>query len=186
MRYSFEGEARDEREAHTAMLAGVLLILFGIYAMLAIPFRSYVQPLIVMSVIPFGLIGAVIGHLIEGHPLSMLSNFGMLALSGVVVNDSLVLVDFINRKLKEESLSVFDAVHIAGASRFRPILLTSITTFAGLYPLLQMKSTQAQILIPMAISLGYGILFATIITLFLVPINYMILEDIKSLYRKEK
>ncbi len=186
MRYSFEGEARDEREANTAMLAGTLLIIFGIYAMLAIPFRSYVQPLIVMSVIPFGLIGAVIGHLIEGHTLSMLSNFGMLALSGVVVNDSLVLVDFINRKVKEEGVSLFEAVHNAGAARFRPILLTSITTFAGLYPLLQLKSTQAQILIPMAISLGYGILFATAITLFLVPINYLILEDIKSLYRKEK
>lgn len=186
MRYSFEGEARDEREANSAMIAGILLIVFGIYAMLAIPFRSYVQPLIVMSVIPFGLIGAVIGHLIEGHSLSMLSNFGMLALSGVVVNDSLVLVDFINRRVKREGVSVFDAVRNAGAARFRPILLTSITTFAGLYPLLQLKSTQAQILIPMAISLGYGILFATVITLFLVPINYLILEDIKSLYRKEK
>ncbi|MCF6312482.1 MAG: efflux RND transporter permease subunit [Verrucomicrobiales bacterium] len=184
MRYSFEGEARDEREANTAMLAGILLIVFGIYAMLAIPFRSYVQPLIVMSVIPFGLIGAVLGHLIEGHSLSKLSEFGMLALSGVVVNDSLVLVDFINRKVKEEGLSVFAAVQIAGTARFRAILLTSITTFAGLYPLLQLKSTQAQILIPMAISLGYGILFATIITLFLVPINYLILEDIKSLYQQ--
>jgi multidrug efflux pump subunit AcrB len=186
MRYSFEGEARDEREANSAMIAGILLIVFGIYAMLAIPFRSYVQPLIVMSVIPFGLIGAVVGHLIEGHSLSMLSNFGMLALSGVVVNDSLVLVDFINRKVKREGVSIFDAVHTAGAARFRAILLTSITTFAGLYPLLQLKSTQAQILIPMAISLGYGILFATVITLFLVPINYLILEDIKSLYREEK
>ncbi|NOX98790.1 MAG: efflux RND transporter permease subunit, partial [Verrucomicrobia bacterium] len=186
MRYSFEGEARDEREANSAMIAGIFLIVFGIYALLAIPFRSYVQPLIVMSVIPFGLIGAVLGHLIEGHNLSKLSEFGMLALSGVVVNDSLVLVDFINRKVKQEGLSVFEAVHIAGASRFRPILLTSLTTFAGLYPLLQLKSTQSQILIPMAISLGYGILFATLITLFLVPINYLILEDIKSLYRKEK
>ena len=185
MRYSFEGEARDERESNSAMIAGVLLIVFGIYAMLAIPFRSYVQPLIVMSVIPFGLIGAVLGHLIEGQSLSMLSLFGMMALSGVVVNDSLVLVDFINRKVKQDGLTIFEAVHIAGASRFRPILLTSITTFAGLYPLLQLKSTQAQILIPMAVSLGYGILFATVITLFLVPINYLILEDIKSLYRKD-
>ncbi len=185
MRYSFEGEARDEREARSTMLAGLVLIVFGIYAMLAIPFRSYTQPLIVMSVIPFGFIGAVIGHLIEGHTLSMLSNFGMLALSGVVVNDSLVLVDFINRKVKREGVPVLDAVRTAGAARFRPILLTSVTTFAGLYPLLQLKSTQAQSLIPMAISLGYGILFATLITLFLVPINYLVLEDIKSLYRKE-
>ena len=178
MRYSFEGEARDEREANQAKWAGFALIIFGIYAMLAIPFRSYVQPLMVMLVIPFGLIGAVIGHLIEGQPLSMLSQFGMLALSGVVVNDSLVLVDFINRKIRNGE-GTYDAVHFAGAARFRPIILTSITTFAGLYPLLTLESTQAQVLIPMAISLGYGILFATLITLFLVPVSYLILEDLK-------
>lgn len=178
MSYSFEGEARDEREAQQAEFAGILLIVFGIYAMLAIPFRSYSQPLMVMLVIPFGLIGAVLGHIIEGMPLSKLSEFGMLALSGVVVNDSLVLVDFINRKVRE-GVPLFEAVRTAGAARFRPILLTSITTFAGLFPLLRLESTQAQVLIPMAISLGYGVLFATFITLLLVPVSYLVLEDIK-------
>lgn len=183
MRYSFEGEGREQREANRSLMISYLLVLFGIYVLLAIPFRSYIQPLMVMLVIPFGLIGAVIGHLIEGHPLSMLSQFGMLALAGVVVNDSLVLVDFINRRVREGH-RIFDAVRTAGAARFRPILLTSITTFAGLYPLLQLESTQAQVLIPMAISLGYGILFATLITLMLVPVCYLILEDLKAIYTK--
>ncbi|MCB1087089.1 MAG: efflux RND transporter permease subunit [Verrucomicrobiae bacterium] len=178
MSYSFEGEAKDEREAEQAEWAGTILIVFGIYAMLAIPFRSYTQPLMVMLAIPYGLIGAVIGHLIEGMPLSKLSEFGMLALSGVVVNDSLVLVDFINRKVRE-GVKVFDAVRSAGAARFRPIFLTSITTFGGLYPLLSLESTQAKVLIPMAVSLAYGVMFATFITLFLVPVSYLILEDLK-------
>ncbi len=191
MNFSFEGEARDERENSGGIYIGFGLIIFGIYAMLAIPFRSYVQPLLVMAVIPYGLIGAVIGHLIEdylkrdgmGMPLSFLSYFGMLALSGVVVNDSLVLVDYINRRRKAGD-SVFDAVSKAGAARFRAIVLTSVTTFAGLFPLIRMESTQAQFLIPMAVSLGYGILFATVITLFLVPINYLILNDIGEGFRR--
>ncbi|MEM7699162.1 MAG: efflux RND transporter permease subunit, partial [Verrucomicrobiota bacterium] len=132
-------------------------------------------------------IGAVGGHFIEdvlkqgttGMPLSMLSFFGMLALTGVVVNDSLVLVDYINRQ-RRSGVGLFKAVSSAGAARFRAITLTSLTTFAGLFPLIRMEATQAQFLIPMAVSLGYGIVFATLITLFLVPINYLILEDIKS------
>lgn len=183
--YSFEGEARDERENSYSMYIGGALIIFGIYAMLAIPFRSYLQPLVVMSVIPFGLIGAVLGHLLEdylkqrtgGMPLSFLSYFGMLALSGVVVNDSLVLVDYINRRRKAGD-TLIEAVSGAGAARFRAIILTSATTFAGLFPLIRMQATQAQFLIPMAVSLGYGIIFATLITLFFVPINYLIMEDI--------
>ncbi len=186
IKWSFEGEAREQRESAEATRSGWILILFGIYVMLAIPFRSYIQPLIVMSVIPFGLIGAVVGHLLEGLPLSYLSYFGMLALAGVAVNDSLVLVDYINSRVKE-GVSVFDAVSGAGAARFRAIILTSLTTFAGLYPLISMTSTQAQFLIPMADSLGYGILFATVITLFLVPINYLILDDLKLIFSvKEK
>lgn len=189
--FSFEGEAREERENSGGIWIGALLIVFGIYAMLAIPFRSYIQPLMVMAVIPYGLIGAVAGHLIEdflkadsgGMPLSFLSYFGMLALSGVVVNDSLVLVDYINRRRKAGD-GVFEAVSTAGAARFRAIILTSATTFAGLFPLIRMEATQAQFLIPMAVSLGYGILFATVITLFLVPINYLILHDIGQLFRK--
>jgi len=189
--YSFEGEARDERENEGGMWLGAMLITFGIYAMLAIPFRSYVQPLMVMAVIPYGLIGAVAGHIIEdffkrdigGMPISFMSYFGMLALSGVVVNDSLVLVDYINRRRKAGD-SVFVAVSAAGAARFRAIILTSATTFAGLIPLIRMEATQAQFLIPMAVSLGYGILFATTITLFLVPINYLILNDLSNLGAK--
>jgi len=185
MTYGFEGEAKEERENSGGMWLGMALIVFGIYAMLAIPFRSYTQPLIVMSVIPYGLIGAVLGHMIEdfikrdssGMPLSFLSYFGMLALSGVVVNDSLVLVDYINRR-RRAGATVFEAVSSAGAARFRAIILTSATTFAGLFPLIRMQATQAQFLIPMAVSLGYGILFATVITLFLVPINYLIMDDI--------
>ncbi|MFV1994276.1 MAG: efflux RND transporter permease subunit, partial [Verrucomicrobiales bacterium] len=183
MSYSFEGEAREARESAGAARLGWVIILFGIYAMLAIPFRSYVQPLIVMSVIPFGLIGAVIGHVIEGLPLSFLSYFGMLALAGVVVNDSLVLVDYINRQ-RRAGVPLVEAVSGAGAGRFRAIILTSLTTFAGLYPLISMTSTQSQFLIPMAVSLGYGILFATVITLFLVPTNYLVLEDVKGLLRR--
>jgi len=135
-----------------------------------------------MSVIPFGLMGAVLGHMVMGMPLSIMSIFGMLALSGVVVNDSLVMVDYINRRSKTKN-EIIDAVRSAGSARFRPILLTSLTTFAGLIPLLFEKSTQAQFLIPMAVSLGFGILFATLITLFLVPINYLVLEDIKDVIR---
>ena len=188
--FTFEGEAKDARENSGGIMIGALIIVFGIYAMLAIPFRSYVQPLMVMAVIPYGLIGAVGGHIIEnilksdtgGMPLSFLSYFGMLALSGVVVNDSLVLVDYINRR-RAKGDSVFTAVSTAGAARFRAIVLTSATTFAGLFPLIRMEATQAQFLIPMAVSLGYGIIFATLITLFLVPINFMILDDIGNLFR---
>ncbi len=179
--YSFEGEAKEARENSETTIVGGILLIFGIYTMLAIPFRSYIQPLIVMSVIPFGLIGAVLGHVIHGMSLSMLSFFGMLALAGVVVNDSLVLVDYINRRVAE-GMPTFKAAFQGGGARFRAIILTSVTTFAGLYPLITLKSTQAQFLIPMAVSLGYGVLFATFITLLLVPINYLILDDIKRLF----
>ena len=149
-----------------------------IYVLLAIPFRSYLQPLIVMSAIPFGFIGAIWGHVLMGSNLTILSGFGIVALTGVVVNDSLVMVDFINRA-RAEGLSLMQAVREAGVSRFRPIILTSLTTFAGLTPLLLERSLQAQFLIPMAISLAFGVLFATLITLILVPVLYTILEDVK-------
>ena len=182
---SFEmaGEARDQKDSKQGLILGGTALAFLIYILLAIPFKSYSQPLIVMSVIPFGLVGAVIGHWIMGVDLTLLSFMGMLALSGVVVNDSLVLVDYTNRKRKE-GMNIKQAVFESGGRRFRPVLLTSLTTFAGLMPLLFEKSTQAQFLIPMAISLGFGILFATIITLFLVPLNYLILEDIKRYFRR--
>jgi len=176
MQFTLEGEAREQRESFGSVWLGSVFVLFSIYAMLAIPFRSYLQPLIVMSVIPFGLGGAIMGHIIMGQNLSIMSVFGMLALSGVVVNDSLVLVDYINRKRKA-GMDLIQAVRTAGVARFRAIMLTSFTTFAGLIPIMWEKSTQAQFLIPMAISLGWGILFATFITLLLVPINYLLLED---------
>ena len=145
--------------------------------MLAIPFRSYVQPLIVMVSIPFGIIGAVIGHLVMGYSLSILSMFGIVALSGVVVNDSLILIDFANRGVRERGLSHRQAVLEAAIRRFRPIMLTTLTTFGGLAPMIFETSMQARFLIPMAISLGFGILFATLITLFIVPALYLITED---------
>ena len=186
VQYSFEGEAKEERESFDGLFTGAIFALFGIYSLLAIPFRSYIQPFIVMSVIPFGLVGAILGHMIMRLPLSIFSIFGMLALSGVVVNDSLVLVDFINRK-RRNGVDIMEAVKTSGAARFRAILLTSLTTFAGLTPLLLEKSTQAQFLIPMAVSLGFGVLFATFVTLILVPVNYLLLDDILKItsFKKE-
>lgn len=177
--HSLEGEAKEQRESFGSLAWGMLFVFFVIYALLAIPFKSYIQPLIVMSVIPFGLIGAFIGHWIMGMDLTLFSLLGMLALIGVVVNDSLVLVDFINKK-RDEGFSIANAVLTAGAARFRPVMLTSLTTFIGLMPLLFEESTQAQFLIPMAISLGFGILFATFITLLLVPVNYLVVERLKG------
>jgi multidrug efflux pump subunit AcrB len=178
--FSLEGEAREQRESFGSLGYGLLFVLFVIYALLAIPFRSYIQPLIVMSVIPFGAAGAMLGHMIMGMNLTIMSLMGMLALTGVVVNDSLVLVDYINKR-RAEGMPLMEAVSTAGIARLRPVLLTSLTTFAGLTPLIFEKSTQAQFLIPMAVSLGFGILFATFVTLVLVPINYLVLEDIRRL-----
>jgi len=177
--YTLEGEAREQKESFDSMFYGLLFVFFIIYCLLAIPFKSYLQPIIVMSVIPFGAIGAVIGHWIMGMNLTIMSLLGLMALIGVVVNDSLVLVDFINKK-KLEGKAIAEAVLIAGQSRFRPVMLTSLTTFIGLMPLLFEKATQAQFLIPMAVSLGFGIIFATFITLVLVPTNYLLVEDLKN------
>ena len=180
--YSFEGEAKEQRESFASLQWGMVVILFVIYVLLALPLKSYVQPLIVMSVIPFGVIGAVWGHWLLGRDLTFPSMLGVMALVGVVVNDSLVLVDFINQK-KAEGMSVPDAVLNSGVVRFRPVMLTSLTTFFGLLPLLFEKSIQAQFLIPMGISLGFGILFATTITLIMIPVNVIILEDIRKLFQ---
>ncbi|TPH12898.1 efflux RND transporter permease subunit [Litorilituus lipolyticus] len=181
MSYSLEGEAREQAESFDSLFIGLIFVFFIIYCLLAIPFKSYSQPIIVMSVIPFGAIGAVIGHWIMGMNLTIMSLLGLMALIGVVVNDSLVLVDFINKKRLAGS-KLISAVITAGQARFRPVMLTSLTTFIGLMPLLFEKETQAQFLIPMAVSLGFGIIFATFITLLLVPINYMLVEDVKKLF----
>lgn len=180
--YTLEGEAKEQRESFGSLAWGLLFVFFIIYALLAIPFKSYLQPLIVMSVIPFGMIGAVMGHWIMGMDLTIMSLLGMLALVGVVVNDSLVLVDYINKK-RSEGGDLLEAVKRAGAARFRPVMLTSLTTFIGLMPLLFEKATQAQFLIPMAVSLGFGIIFATFITLLLVPVNYMLMERFQGWFK---
>ena len=179
IRYSFEGEQREQNDSLDSLFKNFVFAMIIVYTLLAIPFKSYIQPIVIMGAIPFGLTGAVIGHIIMGQNLTILSLIGIVALSGVVVNDSLVLVDFINR-YREDGNSIIDAVLEAGPRRFRPILLTSLTTFFGLFPLLMEKSLQAQFLIPMAISLAFGVLFATIITLIIVPTGYLIIEELKD------
>ena len=175
----FQGAREEQEETLASLFRAYLVAMVMIYALLAIPFRSYVQPFIVMCAIPFGLIGAVLGHLIMGMELTILSMFGVVALTGVVVNDSLVMVDFVNRN-REKYDKLLDAVRVSGVARFRAIILTSLTTFAGLTPLVFFeKSVQAQFLVPMAISLSFGVMFATLVTLVLVPAGYMILEDIR-------
>lgn len=177
--WSFEGEAREQADVFKRLQSMTLIALFIIYALLAIPLRSYIQPIIVMVVIPFGLIGSIGGHMIMGQPMSILSVLGFVALTGVVVNDSLVLVDFINQE-RAAGKPLRQAIEASGAQRFRPILLTSLTTFGGLMPVLFETSLQAKFLIPMAISLSFGVLFATFITLLLVPAFYSILEDFRE------
>ncbi len=181
--FDLEGEQREQRKFGKSMAFGFLVAMITIYILLAIPFGSYTQPFMVMSIIPFSVIGVLGGHAIMGLSLSISSAMGALALVGVVVNDSLVMVDYTNKRVKQ-GLPVAQAIRIAGGARFRPILLTSLTTFAGLTPLIMEKSTQAQFLIPMAVSLGFGILFATLITLFLIPAFYLIVEDVKLISNK--
>ena len=181
--YSLEGTQNEQRESFQGLGKAFAFAVLAIYALLAIPFKSYVQPFIVLSAVPFGLVGAIWGHLIMGMDLSVLSLCGMVALTGVVVNDSLILVDYVNRNVRT-GIPLFEAVRTAGVARFRPIILTSLTTFAGLTPLLLETSVQAQVLIPMAVSLGFGVLFATLITLLIVPCSYTILEDLKVLFAR--
>ena len=179
--WSFEGEKSEQAETLASLQYLYIVALIIIYALLAIPFNSYIQPLIVMAAIPFGLIGAVWGHVVMGMEVTILSGFGVVALTGVVVNDSLVMVDYVNRK-RGIGLSEMESARQAGLARFRPILLTSLTTFAGLTPLLLEKSLQAKFLVPMGISLGFGVIFATVITLILVPAMYLILEDMRTFF----
>ena len=180
--YSFEGSQSDMRDSTRALKGSYLLAMLVIYSLLAVAFSSYIQPLIVMVAIPFGIIGGVIGHMILGYDLSLISLMGMIALSGVVVNDSLIMVDFANKNRAQQS--AFDAIIQAGVRRFRPIALTTLTTFGGLTPIILETSRQATYLIPMAISLGFGIVFATGIILILVPSLYLILDDLTRLGSK--
>tara|TARA_B100001939_G_C16811358_1_gene560141 strand:- start:228 stop:896 length:669 start_codon:yes stop_codon:yes gene_type:complete len=174
--FQFEGSDAERREATESLVENFLLALVVIYSLLAIAFRKYIQPLVVLVAIPFGIVGAVLGHIWLGYDLSLVSMMGIIALSGVVINDSLIMLDYANRR-RSEGADARTAISEAGTRRFRPILLTTLTTFGGLVPLIFETSLQAQYIIPMAISLGFGILFSTAIILVLVPCLYLILED---------
>ncbi len=183
LRYGFGGEQREQARALGGMMRGFLLAVFVIYALLAIPFRSYVEPLIIMAAVPFGFVGAVVGHLVMGLELGMLSLFGLVGLSGVVVNDSLVLLDFVNAEHRSGK-PLPEAILTAAKIRFRPILLTSLTTFLGVFPLIIERSLQARFLVPMAVSLGVGILFATAIIMVLVPALTMLQHRVTERVRE--
>ena len=180
--YKLYGESEETSKLFISILSGFIFALLGIYALLAIPLKSYLQPLVIMGVIPFGIIGAVVGHIVIDIPVDMMSFFGVIALSGVVVNDSLIMVDFVN-KATAAGQDKFEAIVNSGAKRFRAILITSLTTFFGLLPMLLENSVQAQQVVPMAVSLGFGIVFATSITLLLVPCLYIVLDDMDKLYK---
>jgi multidrug efflux pump subunit AcrB len=173
------GQEQEFNENLSSLGPMYLVALLLMFAMIAIPFRSYLQPLVVMAAVPFGVVGAVLGHLVMGYELSMVSAFGIIALSGIVVNDSLVLVDSVNRR-REEGLDLMQAVLTGSARRVRPILLTSLTTFFGLAPMIFEQSSAARFLVPMAISLGFGALFVTGIALLIVPSLYVIVEDLRG------
>ena len=169
-------------ESMSGLATGFIGALCVSYTLMAIPFRSYIQPLIVMTAVPFGIVGAVWGHVIMDLPISMLSMCGIVALTGIVVNDSLVLVSYVNT-LRSKGNSIVEAAREGASARFRAIILTSLTTAAGVMPLMLEKEVQAQFLIPMAVALVYGVLFSTVITLVLVPSSYLILEDLRRLCR---
>jgi len=181
--WAFEGDEKKRRELLISLAGGFLIALFVMYALIAIPLQSFLQPILIITAVPFGAIGALLGHMLTGYDLSILSMFGVVALSGVVVNDNIVLVDWINNRRKQND-TVLEAVRSAGMRRFRPILLTSLTTFGGLMPLLLERSVQARFLVPMAISLAFGVMFATVISLVLVPALYIVLEDMRAVLRR--
>nr|NIP85505.1 hypothetical protein [Planctomycetales bacterium] len=173
VRVRWEGQKEQTRESLGSLLVGSAIALVAMFFLLVLEFRSYLQPLLVMIIIPFGLIGAVIGHWVMGLPVTLFSFFGLVALTGVVVNDSIVLIDFINRRVRG-GMPIQEALVDAGRRRFRPVLLTSLTTIAGLLPILVETSFQAQILIPMATSLAFGLALATALVLILVPVFYRV------------
>jgi multidrug efflux pump subunit AcrB len=171
------------RESTEALWSGFIIAMLLMFALLAAALNSYTQPLVVMLAIPFGIIGAVIGHIILGYDLSLVSLMGIIALSGVVVNDSLIMIDYAAKNRGDRP--AFEAIHEAGARRFRPIILTTLTTFGGLTPIILETSSQAYQLIPMAVSLGFGIVFATAIILVIVPSLYLIIDDIVQVSKRK-
>jgi len=177
--WSFEGRQAEMRDSVSALGEGFVIALIAMYALLAAPFRSFVQPLIVMAAIPFGIVGAVVGHFVMGYSLSVISLMGIVALSGIVVKDSLVLIDYANGR-RHEGVSAAQAIQQAGIRRFRPIVLTTLTTFVGLAPMIFETSRQARFMIPLSLSLGFGVLFATGISLLLIPSLYLIVEDARG------
>jgi len=181
--YDFGGQEKRTSESLDSIKSGYMLAMMGIFLLLASQFRSYIQPAIIMMAIPFGLIGAIMGHLVMGIEFTIISIFGIVALSGIVVNDSLILIDFINRAVRE-GMDIRQAVVESGKARFRPVLLTSVTTIAGLFPLLLERSFQAQMLIPMAVSICFGLLAATVLTLLYVPALYLIVQDVINLFSR--
>lgn len=179
VRVLWKGQAEQQAEAYTSMIIGMLCAIVGMFALLTVEFKSYIQPMIILMIIPFGLVGAVIGHGIMGLPISFFSMLGMVALTGVVVNDSIVLVDFINLKL-QEGLCLDDAIFQAGTRRFRPVVLNSVTSCIGLVPMLLEKSFQAQVLVPMACAICFGLLLTTVLVLFLLPAVYSVYGSITN------
>jgi multidrug efflux pump subunit AcrB len=183
--YDFGGQEKRTSESLDSIKSGYMLAMMGIFLLLASQFRSYIQPVIIMMAIPFGLTGAILGHLVMGIEFTMVSIFGIVALSGIVVNDSLILIDFTNRAVRD-GMDTKLAVIESGKARFRPVLLTSVTTIAGLFPLLLERSFQAQFLIPMAVSICFGLLAATVLTLLYVPALYLIVQDIVNLFSRSQ
>ena len=171
LRIRWEGQQERRAESFGSLFSGFFAALLAMFVLLAVEFKSAVQPLLVMLIIPFGALGAVIGHVIMGLPLTLFSFYGIIALTGIVVNDSIVLIDFINSRVRA-GMPINQALAESGLRRFRPVLLTTITTIGGLFPILLETSIQAQILIPMATSIAFGELFATLIVLYLVPVTY--------------
>lgn len=185
LKSELSGRIQEEMDSANTLIRDFIVSFMIIFSLLAIPLKSYSQPLIIMSVIPFGIIGAVIGHMLLGMDLSVLSIFGLIAAAGVVVNDSLVMIDYINGA-RASGVTARQAVIDAGCNRFRAILLTSLTTFMGLVPIMMETSMQAKLVVPMAVSLGFGVMFATVVTLMLIPCLYLFIEDIKGLFARRK
>ena len=158
-----------------------MAVMVGMYLLFTIEFKSYLQPLLVLSIIPFGACGAIFGHVIQGLPFTLFSIYGLVALSGIVVNDSIVLIDFINRRVAD-GLSLHDAIIDAGRRRCRPVLLTSLTTIGGMLPILLESSRQAQVLIPMATSLSFGLIFGTALVLILAPVGYLLMANFQRVF----
>jgi multidrug efflux pump subunit AcrB len=182
MSFSMEGQQAQQAETMGGMMRGAVISLLLIFALLALAFKSWIQPIIVMTAIPFGAVGALVAHMLFGYSVTLLSMIGLMAMAGVVVNDSLVMIEFIN-KSRHAGVPPMRAVLEAGPRRFRAIILTSLTTFVGLFPMLLETSVQAKFLIPMAIALAFGVMFSTMITLVMIPCFYLIVEDARAAVR---